>query len=397
MGGIAQWYSDNLSQETKKGRGERHKQGLYNGLLPFGTAAGAGRLPGADRRPFCVLHWVERAGRRVVDGGRQTCNFEGLRLAMRLGAEGATDGAVAQALNAAGYRTTGNRGANQFHKDTVAEMLTNRFYWGELPVFAEVKENGATRKAQVDWAPAKHDALPGFDEPLWERIQATRAGNRTRNSKTRSRARTYALTGLLTCHACGGPVGIMAASTGEPRLSCRRRARHKTDCPNRLTYQDVYEQQIGAYLAAFQIPDDYQERLLAAARAISPDRERHDTERRDAETRLERIKKLYEWGDKPEAEYLAERAVLQQKVRALRPAGTDTENLEALAAVLRDLRTAWAVSNQEERNHLARAVFEDVRVLDDRVVGLKPRPAFAPFFVLNDEAMQAEATGMRCA
>src|SRR5207248_311203 len=37
MGGIAQWYSDNLAKETKKGKDERREQGLYNGLLPFGT------------------------------------------------------------------------------------------------------------------------------------------------------------------------------------------------------------------------------------------------------------------------------------------------------------------------------------------------------------------------
>ena len=42
MGGIAQWYSDNLSQETKKGKRERKAQGLFNGLLPFGPAVSRG-------------------------------------------------------------------------------------------------------------------------------------------------------------------------------------------------------------------------------------------------------------------------------------------------------------------------------------------------------------------
>src|SRR5438477_4639266 len=34
---LAQFYSDNLSQETKKGKNERRLQGLYNGTIPFGT------------------------------------------------------------------------------------------------------------------------------------------------------------------------------------------------------------------------------------------------------------------------------------------------------------------------------------------------------------------------
>jgi DNA invertase Pin-like site-specific DNA recombinase len=70
MGGIAQWYSDNLSQETKKGKRERKAQGLYNGLLPFGTTRGPAGVPVEDRQPFCVLNWTERGGRAVVDGGR---------------------------------------------------------------------------------------------------------------------------------------------------------------------------------------------------------------------------------------------------------------------------------------------------------------------------------------
>lgn len=40
--GLAQFYSDNLSQETKKGKWERKAQGLYNGMLPFGVMKGLG-------------------------------------------------------------------------------------------------------------------------------------------------------------------------------------------------------------------------------------------------------------------------------------------------------------------------------------------------------------------
>ena len=37
LAAFAQYYSDNLSLETKKGKAERKAQGLYNGLLPFGV------------------------------------------------------------------------------------------------------------------------------------------------------------------------------------------------------------------------------------------------------------------------------------------------------------------------------------------------------------------------
>jgi hypothetical protein len=54
-------------------------------------------------------------------------------MAFQAAAEGRSDREVADALNAAGHRTTGNRGANPFTKDTVRMMLLNRFYLGQLP------------------------------------------------------------------------------------------------------------------------------------------------------------------------------------------------------------------------------------------------------------------------
>ena len=58
----------------------------------------------------------------------------------------------ANTLNAAGYRTTGNRGPNLFTKDTVRPMLQSRFYLGELP-----DGNGG-------WLPGKH--APMLDSAL---------------------------------------------------------------------------------------------------------------------------------------------------------------------------------------------------------------------------------------
>ncbi len=38
LAAFAQYFSDNLSSETKKGKAERKAQGLYNGWLPFGLS-----------------------------------------------------------------------------------------------------------------------------------------------------------------------------------------------------------------------------------------------------------------------------------------------------------------------------------------------------------------------
>ena len=95
LGTFAQYYSDNLSQETKKGWAERRAQGLYCGLLPFGTKKGENGIPTPDPN-----------------------TYPGLVMAFELASKGKTDREVAQALNANEYRTAGNRGNRPFAKDS---------------------------------------------------------------------------------------------------------------------------------------------------------------------------------------------------------------------------------------------------------------------------------------
>ena len=123
LAAFAEYYSANLSAETRKGKAERKRQGIYNGLLPFGTMKGEDGIPVADPE-----------------------TLPGLVMAFTMAAAGAPDRDVARALTDAGYRTTGNRGRNPFTKDTVRPLLQNRFYLGELP-----DGNGG-------WVPGKHAA-----------------------------------------------------------------------------------------------------------------------------------------------------------------------------------------------------------------------------------------------
>jgi site-specific DNA recombinase len=167
LAAFAQYYSDNLSWETKKGKHERKAQGLYNGVLPFGVKKNKDGIPIPDPD-----------------------TYEGLLLAMRLAADGKPDRDVADALNAAGYRSTGNRGRNPFTKDTVRPILTNRFYLGELP------------DGEGGWINGVHH--PMFDEDLFDRVQFARAANRHASKQVPRIAQRYALSGLAVCGYCGG-------------------------------------------------------------------------------------------------------------------------------------------------------------------------------------------------
>jgi site-specific DNA recombinase len=84
QGGLAEFYSDNLSAEVKKGLGERKAQGLYCGSLPFGAMKGEDGVP-------------------VLD----PAIFPGLQAAFEQAAQGKTDREIAAYVNAQSYRTVG--------------------------------------------------------------------------------------------------------------------------------------------------------------------------------------------------------------------------------------------------------------------------------------------------
>jgi site-specific DNA recombinase len=234
--GLSQFYSDNLSLETKKGKAERKLQGRHNGLLPFGLKKGAeDGLPVPDPE-----------------------TYPGLLLAFQLAAAGKSDREVAEELNAAGYRTTGNRGRNPFGKDTVCRMLQNRFYLGVLP-----DGNGG-------WIPAAHQ--PVLDAELFERAAAARRVNRTGSLKATRAHRRHSLSGLGICGHCGGRLHIQTPRDGKPRIYCYQRGQ-SSRCGQRSSHLAVIEEQIDAYLRTFNLPDESVSRIIAYYESASQQRD----------------------------------------------------------------------------------------------------------------------------
>ncbi|MDP9364626.1 MAG: recombinase family protein, partial [Chloroflexota bacterium] len=300
MGSLAQFYSDNLSAETKKGKHERRRQGLYNGLLPFGTTKGPHGLPVLDAEP----RWCDVATRREI------VPAEGLRLAFELAAAGKTDREIAQALTAAGYRTTGNRGMNPFTKDTVCPMLQNRFYVGELP-------DGAG-----GWLPGKHGAL--IDPAHFERARLARERNTRRPRRVAGIRSPWALSGVATCAGCGGSL----TSYGQPvngrrRVQCSGR-KQGLGCDAATFYAEAVEAQIEGALGTFAVPAVEQERLVSGwLRRQRADRSTA-AERRRLERKLDRLRDAYLDGDLDKGEYQARKADVAAGLAAL-PAEGDAD------------------------------------------------------------------------
>jgi site-specific DNA recombinase len=348
LGGLAELYSDNLSQETKKGWHERRAQGLYCGLLPFGAMKGEDGVPIPDAN-----------------------TYPGLVMAFELASQGKTDREVARALNTAAYRTAGNRGNRPFAKDSVRDMLKNRFYLGEIP-----DGNGG-------WLKGKHE--PFIRQELFDTVQEERAKRRhSMNNRIRTEARTYSLSGLVWCKHCGSKVHIHRNSTGKPRVYCGSKARG-FNCRSKSTFLGVYEAQIQWYLENFVIPEDYRQKILEAHRKLQSAYEDTDKQRARLEATLERLGKRYDWGHITQDKYLAEYDEIQKQLRQLTPAEDRVRNLDKFAHFLANVADAWKQGNQEQRNSLANVLFAQIWIEDTKVVEVKPRDELKPFFQLSYE------------
>ena len=172
---------------------------------------------------------------------------DGLALAFELAAAGKTDREIAQALNRACHRTSGNRGVNLFSKDRVRVILPNRFYLGELPDGDE-------------WVPGQHEAM--IDRDLFERAEAARERN-TRSPRRAAGSRSpWRLSGAGTCARCCGSLRSFGQpANGRRRVRCAGR-KQGLGCDAPTFFAETVEDQMGAVLGNFALPPADRARLF---------------------------------------------------------------------------------------------------------------------------------------
>jgi site-specific DNA recombinase len=353
---LAEYHSENLGLETRKGKAERKAKGLHNGLVPFGY--------------------------RSVDG---VAEFDpqtkgGAVLAFQLAAEGASYTKIAQALNAAGYRTAGNMRRGVFTKDTVRDMLANRFYLGELPLFVE----GRSRRIR-EWRTAAHPAL--IDATTFEAARRAITSRSAACGAERRGASVYSLSGLLRCVHCGERLRVMRTEMGRVRYHCRSKAQG-LGCTGSGSFLDTYEQQIVTDLAAFALPEDWKGTILTEASRRQSGADDATQQRQQLDGRLRRLKDLYAWGDLEQAGYLTQRAAIEQELARFIPAVQPDDRLDALAAYVESLPSAWADATPEQRNQFANILHEDVWVSGPVVEYVRPRPELELLFQVRAGAAQ---------
>ena len=196
--------------------------------------------------------------------------------------------------------------------------------------------------------------------------------------------RLWSLTGLTHCWRCEGRIHTRCMYRGEPRVGCYNGQRGLGSA-QRSASLSVYESQILAYMSTFQVPENYQKRIVEAHRKLEAAYSDSAEQRSQLELQLKRARELFEWGDYTRAEYQSRRDDIVRQLDSLTPNPAGPEHLQGLARFLADVPAAWGAATQEQRNKLARCLFDQVWVEDKAVVAVKPRPELEPFFRLNYE------------
>ncbi len=360
---LGEFYSDNLSKETNKGKLERSLQGYHNGTVPWGyTSELQGKrkvgVPDPEKAPL-VLEMFERYAT-----GRYS------------------DMQITEWLNALGLRT--NRD-HPFGKDTVRDMLCNAYYVGKIRYRGmSVRPKGVSfRSTPPQVADGQHEAI--VSEELWQRCQAVRSSRRVQVDTLQKTVRINLLQGLVVCARCGRRLRIQTPKRGPTYYREDSHLRGYRDCADisQCVRAESVDAQVGELVQSLKLPANWED---SVRRLCQQQREGSDpeTERKDIRNTIRLMRENYERGlyEGEEYQYWQKVSALKEKLDLL--SRLPEPAIERAARTLLDLHESWEWATKEERKELARMMIQEVGVdvAAKRVIWIKARPDFDVLFQL---------------
>lgn len=365
---LGEWYSNNLSEELRKGKREKSIQGFHNDSIPpFGyVRQGRELIPAPDEYPGVILAFTEYA----------------------VGDKSYTD--IVRLLNTHGYR---NKSGRPFAKDAVCELLQNVTYTGKVKYqpTTYTSEGKRVYTAPIEIYDGRHQAIIGME--LFERCQTVRAG-RTRGREGVSHAKyPYLLRGLIACYRCtfertdkffpsvGKMVCHTKTYTGRSYYRCAGRW-SGLDCLQDGIPTKTIDDQVIAVLKNLNLPAEWKAQIIEELAGNLG--EKHLQKRlRELATTIERLDFRWDEGfitDKQE--FIDKRKQLQEELNSLTPFGEDN-TLDIAADILENFSTHLrSHENDIDKQHeLIRYVVEQVYVYDREVVALSLKANY--YIILN--------------
>ncbi|MFC1961056.1 recombinase family protein, partial [Chloroflexota bacterium] len=307
LGMIGEFYSNNLREETIKGKRQRAMNGLWNSCIPFGyqrgeceacsNSGGKGACPNTGEYGVCP-------GQMMVP---HPVNSIGIKEAFELHAQGRSYQEVANYLNKQGYKPlsrSDDRSLGRFSKETMRSMLQNETYLGFVKY--------------------KGELYPGLHTPLVTRETFELSQQVCRDAATfRSgpqQRQHYLLSGLIRCAGCDcvmRGVSMFSVKHGLRRYYRDAGRERGMNCNQKRVIAEAIETQVEEVIASMTLPPAWQERSALLAQA-TPEVEQLEERRRMLEAKQQRLKKLYLRGDITEKQYEKQGQQLQRELQAVR-------------------------------------------------------------------------------
>lgn len=274
-----------------------------------------------------------------------------------------SDRDIANLLHEAGYRIAARLGSNRLRKDTVEDILQNRFYIGETSYGHRVP------RQERQWIPGNHEPL--VERELFDQCQKVRKSRAARFTRGGHKEKSTYLLDMLICVECGTRwVGWKVRGVRKYRdpaadkdIACHQSPRYVN--------ADVIEQKLIDILLSVKLPEDWQERLLQRF-AQQGDTTPVLKHREAIEGRLMRLRELYIAGDISKEHYEQRRTEFEKELGSfvsLSPRGID---LKRMAELVQNFANIWELAGITDRKKLLQMMYHNVYIERGEIKAIEP-------------------------
>jgi DNA invertase Pin-like site-specific DNA recombinase len=373
LGMLAEIYIDNLRQETRKGKLQRARSGLWNGNAPFGYCKGlCAHCQDANGPGYCpdfgkpdkgdgkslFLHPVDQHAVRLAYELYLTGEMSHVKVAEMVNQRGVTltDGTY---QNFRQRSTAGQKDPGPLTKDFVRGLLMNVFYTGKVPYYCNHKRQPQSLFHGL------HPVL--ISETDFQKVQELRLALASNcRSKNGHSARLYPLSGLLHCASCGW---TWRGVSSEYSMYYRDASQIERQgiCDQPMLKARVIEEKVRSYLLEIVnawITQAKPEQVLGNIAQV--------------EDQLSRLQTLYLQGEIEREHYENRKMQIESILKDL----SKIEYRAMLAQsqeIQRKLET-WPRILPTEQKRLLRIAAEAIFVHNNALVAIQPTFAFLPMF-----------------
>lgn len=335
LGSLSEFYSDNLSQETGKGKHERARQGYHNNQVPWGYKS---ELVGTRKQAVLDPNTHEVVKKM----------FERYSVGIYYDQE------IADWLT--DLRHTTSRG-RPFTKDTVREMLINKFYVGLTNYNGAYGNKGKRRKKDRIWIKGVH--TPIISEELFEKCLKVRASRgRMINSKQKA-FRIYFLAGIITCSECKRRLRAQSTKTGQYYREVSKLVGGRCSHSGLSVRSELVDTSISEIMEKLVLPQNWQEELQ---KSLNSNKNSFDPqkERDRIKSDMRRMREAYKRGlyDGDESTFWNDVERAQAKLSELEQIAP--KEMHQAGKILATLQTAWKASTTEEKKQLCKIILKNV-------------------------------------